>query len=233
MEILLGKHGRAYENGYRAVREQGLLIVGLSPGNSYFSPGTIDDLLQTVSALGKTRIMIPYEPAVHSYKAIGYSAQAAENKARLQCNRLRNASKRSIENVLARDPSNDIRIIDWEEEIAANERFRKEYLRLQSFYKADMSFREDVQASTRDVLKNKIKTGASLDAAIEEGVHYLLKELAFLLESPAIFEAKSVAYVYHREWPIFTDMIEGKYGEPRDNLGFLILAAREKRNSKE
>jgi len=63
-----------------------------------------------------------------------------------------------------------------------------------------------------------------MEQALDEGIFYLIEELAFLCSSPNLFEADRVANIYHKRWPIYEDLVAGKFGgRPRNNLGYIIL----------
>ena len=62
------------------------------------------------------------------------------------------------------------------------------------------------------------------DENIQEGVYYLLKELAFIISSKEIFRTDSVAVIYHRSWPVYEKFVNGDYdGEPKKGLGLAII----------
>ena len=217
------KDGPACARGNQILQEKGILVVGLSPDNSYFKKETIDELLRVSSSLAPTRVMIPYGPAMHSYKALGYPQSVAERKARLNCNRLRNQSQQSIDAIVSQHPERDLGIIDWKNHVDNDAGFLLEYKRLQELYQSAGEFRADVQEATGKALASRMKPGINPDDAGEEGKHYLLKELAFLLQSPRILHSPNVAYVYHRPWPVFISLIEGKYGQRNEDIGFLVI----------
>ena len=62
-----------------------------------------------------------------------------------------------------------------------------------------------------------------MESAIDEGVFYLLKELAFLLASPKIYDSEEVTYIYHKKWQIFQNLISGLYdNHSKKQLEFLL-----------
>ena len=78
------------------------------------------------------------------------------------------------------------------------------------------AFRDEVRRATRAVIGE--------EGDLEEGVKYLLAELAFLDQTPAILGVPSLAYVYHRDWPVFRKFAQGEYDrQPRTHLGFVIV----------
>ncbi len=76
------------------------------------------------------------------------------------------------------------------------------------------------------MLLNSEKTVVDLDAATEGATHYLLSELAFMEFAPAFFDCKRVCYLYHRNWHVYEDYIDGRHdGVAKPQLDFLLLEA--------
>jgi len=202
----------------------GLAIVGMSVGNGYFKRSKIDELLNYTSEnYDPVSVMITDKPAIHTYLAVGYSEKEAKRKARLNGNTLRNHCNNTIDSLVR----NNTRIIDWDEDIFSQECYVEEYGKIKNLYEQDPFFREDARETTHAVLQRKIelrKTEIELDVAIDEGVEYLLEELAFLLISPRLFGVDKVKYIYYRKWPIFNRLISGNYAiKKRTDLECVIV----------
>ena len=60
---------------------------------------------------------------------------------------------------------------------------------------------------------------------VMEGVNYILKELAFFLSVPSIYDGyDKFVFIYHRRWPIFEKVCHGVYdNKVRTNMGFVVL----------
>jgi cyclo(L-tyrosyl-L-tyrosyl) synthase len=220
MELKEGLIGIAFENGYEILRDRGLAIVGMSPGNSYFKKDQIDELLKyCAERFGQVRIMIADKPMEHTYKAMGYSSAKAKRKARLNGNALQNHSQRSIDEVLG-----DIKLVEWKDEINPHKSYQRELSRVEELYRENDDFRHEIREITRTVLDGKLKQGVEIESAIDEGVNYLLKELAFLSASPEMFGAERVAYVYHDRWGAYEHFVDGKFDDQkRKDLGFVLV----------
>jgi len=62
------------------------------------------------------------------------------------------------------------------------------------------------------------------DENIQEGVYYLLKELAFIISSKEMFRTDNVAVIYHRSRPVYEKFVNGHYdGKPKKGLGLTII----------
>lgn len=221
MNIEQNLTGTAVKNGYEILQDRGLAVVGMSIGNSYFKKDRIDALLKYCTRVfSQVRILIADKPMEHTYRAMGYSSANAGTKARLKGNALQNHSQRSIDVILG----GDIRLIQWENDIHPREAYQRELRRFEELYGDADGFKQEIRDTTRTVLDGKLKQGVKIESAIDEGIHYLLKELAFVSASPEILGTQKVAYVYHTRWKIYEDFVDGKFdGQKRRDLGFVVI----------
>ncbi|MEK6839572.1 MAG: tRNA-dependent cyclodipeptide synthase [Nanoarchaeota archaeon] len=225
MNIKRTAAAEAYQRGYKFIEKRCLVVAAMSIGNSYFSKEKIDELLPFWSSIFPiVRILIADLISVHTYKAKGYDEDKARKKTRLAGNRLKNHCLSTIQKMKAERKESNIIFVDWEKEVEHSTEYERHLSIIHKMYQENQKFREDAKKTTLDVLKEKIEEDANIDAAMEEGVNYLLEELAFLLASPVIFGVENVAYIYHREWPIYINLIDGKYdGKVRENLAFIQI----------
>ena len=62
------------------------------------------------------------------------------------------------------------------------------------------------------------------DESVQEGVYYLLKELAFIIAGKDMFRTNKIAVIYHRSWPVYEKFVNGDYdGEAKEGLGLAII----------
>ena len=98
---------------------------------------------------------------------------------------------------------------------------KKEYEKalntVKTLYEINDKFRTDIRESSETVLrgfKSGRKRGGDDDEMfdLDEGVKYLLKELAILTVVPRIWKDCSEEFmlVYHRRWPVLERFCEGK-----------------------
>ena len=198
-------------------------IIGMSPGNSYFTEEVIENLIKKiVGQFGRTAVFIPDIPAIATYKALGYPENVARrDKAIPKGNNLKNKVLKAIEkNGFGK---NQVRIIDWEKDAEENIGFQKTYEKIKNMYEVNADFKKSVNDATRSVLQN-MKDDRVDDLAVSIGAHYLLSELAFMEQSPVLLGANKTIYVYHKPWLIYESYIAGKFdGVFRKNLGFLVV----------
>lgn len=223
MHIIRDLPDICFKTGYTVLENKGVAIVGMSPGNSYFKQDTIHTLLSFAQkAFSKVIIMIPDKPAIHTYKAIGYSSLEAEKIARRAGNRLRNCAQISIDALKAGRAECSIAVFDWYGDIETNKQYGTQKQYIYNLYRTNEQFRKDVRATTAEVIRPRLKQDRELESSCDVAIHFLLEELAFLVACPAIFE-QSIAYIYHHRWPIWENLINGVYDDVKKELGFLVI----------
>jgi ABC-type amino acid transport substrate-binding protein len=117
-----------------------------------------------------------------------------------------------------------VKIIDWDDEVQNNPLYQKMYAHVTELYHQNPSFTEAVDATTLAVLKNAERDLNNLTEATKVATHYLLSELAFLEFAPEFLQSKHVAYVYHKNWPVYERYIAGTFdGQPKLHLDFILL----------
>lgn len=204
-----------------------LLIVGMSPGNSYFRQEVITKLLKfAVQEYKNIEIFIPDIPAIATYVALGYPENIARReKAIPQGNAFRNRIRKAIdqENINI----NNISIFDWKKEnIENNPEYKNQYDYLKNLYIKNDDFKKDINEATSQVLfDNPFKKKTITESDIEIGTHYIISEFAFMLFLPFYKkEYSSFIYGYHKPWPVWEKFIDGFYdGILKSNLKFIQL----------
>jgi hypothetical protein len=73
--------------------------------------------------------------------------------------------------------------------------------------------------TTQEVLESKVIVNK---VKIRIWVKFLICELAFLLSAKEILW-NEVTYIYHRNWPVFEDLISGKFDGIKRDVGFEII----------
>ncbi|MDO8563910.1 MAG: tRNA-dependent cyclodipeptide synthase [Nanoarchaeota archaeon] len=219
------RKGIAYQNGQQIMDRRECGLIWMSAGNSYFSENVIRELILFAKDNFSTIIVAaPDIPAEHTYLALGYSESESKRKARLNANLLRNRAQRAIKQLEQENISSLLLVVDWSKDVEPNEFYQKAYKKVCQLYDENEFFKKDALLTTLQVLRKKINITEDMEKTLNEGVFYLLKELAFIIALPFLFNVNNVAYLYHRNWPIYEKFISGKYdGEIKKNLGFVIV----------
>ena len=95
---------------------------------------------------------------------------------------------------------------------------------IEALYSKNKLFQKYCDDTTKEVLNGKTKENIDFEKAVKIGVKYLLEELAFVLASPLIFGVSKTAYIYHNRWPIYENLVNGKYDKKvRNDVGFFLV----------
>lgn len=195
----------------------------MSPGNSYFKDDAVRHLLrEIVGSFGRAAVFVPDIPAIATYRALGYPENRARAKAVLKGNSLKNRVQRICGELDI--PASSLLVIDWQADVENDPVYIRQYELVRGMYESNVAFATAADAATAGVLEGAGQPSEGLKEATATAVHYLLSELAFLEFSPRFFGVDSVAYVYHRPWPVYEEYIAGKFdGQVRDGLSFYLL----------
>lgn len=225
MRIQQNLSGKCFENGYKAVENKGVAIIGMSPGNSYFKEHIIHDLIAfTAQKFTKVIIWIPDVPATHTYKALGYSPTLAARKARQKGNCLKNHSARAIQAITHESSDTHFIIMDWNHDIENVAQYQQQLAYINALYKNNLEFYKDVRAETAQVIEGySQKKQVASEEVLDEGSQYLLKEIAFFLASESILQSNNITLIYHRRWPVFEKFFAGHYDGIIRDIGLLIV----------
>jgi cyclo(L-tyrosyl-L-tyrosyl) synthase len=202
-----------------------LAVIGMSPGNSYFKDFEVSFLLkEAIDRFSRCAVMVADVPAIATYMALGYAPNRARNKAIPKGNSLKNRTRRLAQSLGYSEEQ--VRIIDWSEEIDCNSLYQKHYQSVLDKYNSLPPFRESVRQTCREVLENAERSLPDTQVAVEGATHYLLSELAFMEFAPQFFGCQRVCYLYHRNWLVYEGYINGRYdGLRKPHLDFLLLEA--------
>lgn len=196
----------------------------MSPGNSYFKDEVVKQLLKkVVDKFGKTAILIADVPAISTYIALGYPENRAwRDKALPQGNNLRNRVERTM--VDLGYSSDQVKIIDWKNEIEDNLVYKEKYQKVFDLYQTNNVFQLSANDATREVLEYSEKEIPDMNSAIKIAVHYLLSEIAFMEFAPEYLKAEKVTYIYHRNWSVYEKYVAGIFDNtPKHSQGFEII----------
>ncbi len=197
------------------------IVLGLSINNSYFKDENISRLLSWAQFYALSIfVMIPDEPMISTFVALGYDQEKAKRTARLKGNTLENRVCR----ILNRLNLDSVKIIRWKQ-ISSDNNYLKVLAVLEEKYLTEDLFKCDIQNSTKSVLRSNGLENTTGEA-VEIGTKFLLKELAFITYADVILSnsQNKVAYVYHKTTEILKAIIDCKYSfSASPNVGFITV----------
>jgi tRNA-dependent cyclodipeptide synthase len=196
-----------------------VLIVGVSINNSHFSEKNLERLLRWSSMKGsRIRVMIPDQPMIDTFMALGYSEKVATRTARLKGNALEN----KCHMIIGRHRLDNVHIVRWSQ-LVDNSVYKEALVKVSTLYQNDLGFKRDIFEATASVLKaNGVLEPEN--EKIEIGTNFLLKELAFITHACFIFHEQKFCYVYHKSMPILNNLIEGIYKiDVSEDIGSIVV----------
>ena len=169
-------------------------------------------------------MFIPDIISEHNYRAVG--SNNPEKSARVKANRLRNKIKALFQS--KQIDADMFSYVDWKADVETCPQYQDTLDEVRTLYKTNHKFHTDVFETTQMALESMVAGRGqhqTQNIDTEEGVNYLIKELAFFASLPEIFtKFSSYTFVYHAEWPVLTKFLAGMYdGITRPCLNFFIL----------
>ncbi|WNV87773.1 tRNA-dependent cyclodipeptide synthase [Umezawaea sp. Da 62-37] len=193
----------------RVVWEQRQHVVfGVSPGNSYFRPARLEELLGWLcSEFDQVDVVIPDSALARTYQALGYDAQRAAKKARSEINVLNNRVDRAWESNGGPRAADGVHRIS---DLASDAVYQEKLAECEQALKEDDDLFRTCAEMTREVLAAKGHEGPADDDQIDQAMGYLTSELPFFLASSEIFGVPTSLNFYHRELPLAEFIFSGK-----------------------
>jgi cyclo(L-tyrosyl-L-tyrosyl) synthase len=208
------------EVGELVLQKKLAAVIGLSIRNNYFRGNTIESIANWAKEhFSKLVFMLPDEPAIDTLCGLGYDPAKAKQKAMSACNNLENKSRRIIAKLGISDKA---RVVRWAE-LQNNARYKQSCLDMLKLYNYDQSFRNDARHTTRQVMISQ-RTNLDIEAAIDTGVPFLIKELSFIIAASDILDLGCAsAYLYHRPLAIYQNLLAGRYAyTPPKDSGYIV-----------
>ncbi|MER0243171.1 tRNA-dependent cyclodipeptide synthase [Streptomyces sp. HSW2009] len=173
-------------------------LVGVSPGNSYFSEERLTELLGwAASQFRHVDVMIPDSAQLHTWLALGYAPGRARRKAYGEASRIYNRVTRAWQAVGA--PDDVVFGLHRLSEIEVRPAYRSLLRRAEDAVADDVETRESYYRVVRQVLRNHLNGADPTEAQTAEAARYLIAETPFLVDTPQVMEvAESTAIYQHR-----------------------------------
>jgi cyclo(L-tyrosyl-L-tyrosyl) synthase len=190
-----------YSEGCRRIYEEGEhVVVGVSPGNSYFGVELLTGLLRWLGGqFRRADVVVPDTAVVHTYLALGYPPQKARKKAHAETNVLRNRVVRAWQAAGGPRPGDGVHMMS---ELAAGPAYRRLHAAAEAALEADGELRTACLETSRAVLRSRLGGASPTAEQVAGGVRYVIAELPFFVGSAEIFGAPSSLCFYHQPIPL-------------------------------
>ncbi|MFI9326893.1 tRNA-dependent cyclodipeptide synthase [Kitasatospora sp. NPDC052868] len=176
------------------------LLIGVSPGNSYFSHRRIAELI----GWGReffTRIDIVYAD-LHvgtQYETFGYTPEHAHRRAAKEVKATARRIERGVEEAGRRE---GVRVHPLSA-FTGHPAYRRLHRRVMDALGSDREFRAAAEGMARGFLAARLDEGLAPDERqLAAGLQYIAAELPFFLDTPALLGVPSSVSCYHFELPL-------------------------------
>lgn len=176
-------------------------VIGVSPGNSYFSRERIRDLgAWGLAHFDRVDFVYTDVHVAESYEALGDSPVEARRKA---VKNIRGVRAKIVAAVSELDPTGTRLSARPMSEFQSNDAYRRLHTDLLARVNYDEDFRAVCQALVRRFLSTKLAAGQEPTAAQERVcLDYVCTEAPLFLDTPAILGVPSSLNCYHQSLPM-------------------------------
>ncbi|MBC3983353.1 tRNA-dependent cyclodipeptide synthase [Streptomyces sp. AC536] len=199
------------------------VLVGVSPGNSYFSEQRLTELFRWAGSLfRRVDVMIPDSAQRHTWLALGYQPNRARRKSHAESSRILNRANRAWQ--AAEVPGVEFgayRLSEIEERPSYQELLRESEKALAD----DPETRESYHRVVRKVLRNHLAGAEPTEEQAAEAARYLIAETPFLISTPQIMGVSSSTAIYQHRLE-FVDRIYAGQTPLRRNARQAFVVAR-------
>lgn len=215
-------HSPMLRAGAQLLHRRPVVILGISPGNGYFTRERIEiAVCGMASLLGNVTVVIPDTIAAHTFRALGYDEKQSREKARHNGQNIKNRCEQAIKKARACFPEARIEMPDWETGIAAVQGYSAAYDQIKALYTTNQTFRLEICSQVKEVLASKTDVDALHEDAVQEATEYLLKELAHLVMCRPTF-GREVLIAYYRHFSLLDLLWRYGFGPQLAGVGGLI-----------
>lgn len=183
-------------------------VIGVSPGNSYFSRERIRDLgVWGLTYFDRVDFVYTDVHLAESYEALGDSPIEARRKA---VKNIRGVRAKIVATVSELDPTGTRLFARPMPEFQSNDAYRQLHADLLTRLNYDDDFRAVCQALVRRFLSTKLPAGQEPTAAQQQVcLDYVCTEAPLFLDTPAILGVPSSLNCYHQSLPM-AEMLDAR-----------------------
>lgn len=197
-------------------------LIGVSPGNSYFSQELLTNLFHwTALRFSRIDVVIPDCAQQDTFLALGYPYRRARKKAWEEGSRIRNRVLRAWEATgMTSRPFAAHRL----SHLIAHPAYQQLLERTEQEWARDAALRESYLAVAYPVLRGLLQGAAPTREQAELAARYLIAETPLLLGTPDIFGVTSSVAFYHKRIGFIDAIYAGRSSlHAHPDQGFVIV----------
>ncbi|MEJ8642391.1 tRNA-dependent cyclodipeptide synthase [Streptomyces sp. MS1.HAVA.3] len=187
------------------------MLIGVSPGNSYFSSERITGLAQwATTRFAQVDFVYADLHVDRMFAAFGYTPEHAEKRATKEIKAVRRRILKGVEE--SGPPQADIRVRALSE-FQSNPVYQLLHRRVLHFLETDDEFRKGCEKMALHFVGSKLPEGESItDEQLQVCFDYMAAELPFFVDTPSILDVPSSVAAYHVKMPL-TDVLFARGGD--------------------
>jgi cyclo(L-tyrosyl-L-tyrosyl) synthase len=198
------------------------VLIGISPGNSYFSEARIADLLRWGAAgFRRIDVVIPDSAEVETWRAVGYAEEQAHRRARAKAARVRNRVTRAW---LAAGVPRDRFGLLLLSEVAEQPPYQRLLRESEDAITADTALHETYLRVGAKALRTYLHGVEPTRAQAERAMRYLVAETPLFLDTPGLLGVASSVAIYHHRLDFLDQVFHGGSAlRPSRRQGFAVV----------
>lgn len=188
------------ENCERVVKNADHILVGVSPGNRYFSIPLLTSLLRwACEKFHRVDAIVPDSALADNFLALGYPEDRAVKKAHSEIQAVRNRIARAWAASGVPEARRHIHLLS---EFTTDPAYQSLRATVVEALRDNGDIRETSLRAVRDFLRKSLGRADPTPSQVEYATHYLTAELPFILGSATIFRVASSLNFYHQPIPL-------------------------------
>lgn len=196
------------ENCYSVCQRREHVVLGVSPGNSFFKVPLLTDLIRWLSReFARLDIVVPDVELSTTFTSLGYPPGRAARKALAEVNAVRNRVVRAWQALGGPRPCDGLHLMS---DLVDRSRYRTARAACEKALREDETLRVTCREASRVVLRARRPGSEPTAEAVEQAMRYLLAELPFFIASADIFDVPSSLCFYHRPLPLAELVFSGR-----------------------
>ncbi|MCP2168188.1 tRNA-dependent cyclodipeptide synthase [Goodfellowiella coeruleoviolacea] len=198
-------------------------LIGVSTGNSYFTQERLAALLTWAGHFFTDVDVLYVDTHIDTMLvALGHSAQHATKLAKSRIRDVRRRIRRALEQIR---PGGDRFRVHALSDFLAEPTYQRLRVHVDQALASDHRFASVCEDMVRRFLLARPDPDGDAPKTLRAGLNYLLAELPFFVDSPAIFGVSSSANCYHVSTPLVEYLVRYQDGVLRAarNQGFMVV----------
>ncbi|GAA0951146.1 cyclo(L-leucyl-L-leucyl) synthase [Nonomuraea longicatena] len=197
------------------------VLVGVSPGNGYFTEQRLTDLLTWAgSVFADVEAIVPDASLVHTYQALGSDEASAWKEARRQSRRTCRRISRAWAAGGVPERRQRIHLLS---DFIDHPGYRRLRAEVDAALAQEPVFRQALFEATGRALSTRLHGAEPSLAQIEEGVRYLTSEVPLCMDAPGILGVPTSVNIYHQVLPTVPVMLGSQYLRVSPQQGFAVV----------